>query len=63
MNPVVIIICLFVIACVSFFIAYYEDKKNSKGDHLQVRDLVDSPSILFEDSSKKNDTDDNIEII
>ena len=63
MNPVVVIICLLVIAFVSFFIAYYEEKKNSKENNSRVSDFVDDPSVLFEDSSKKAEIDDNIEII
>ncbi len=62
MNPVIIIICLLVIAFVAFLVAYSEEKKSVEKDALQIKDLVDDPKVLFDDLSEK-EKDDNIEII
>lgn len=62
MNPVIIIICLLVVAFVAFLVAYSEEKKNVKKDVGQIKDLVDDPKVLFDDSSNEDKKDD-IEII
>lgn len=61
MNPVIIIICLLVIAFIAFFIAYSEEKKSAKNSN-SSKDLVDSPQVLFDDSFHDDENDD-IEII
>lgn len=63
MNPVIIIICLLVVAVVAFLVAYSEEKKNVRKEVGQVKDLVDDPKILFDDSSSEHMKDDDIEII
>lgn len=65
MNPVISIICLFVVSFIVFFIAYSLEKLDCKRSNSVPKDLVDNPQVLFEDFSskeEKEDTDD-IEII
>ncbi len=65
MKPIVIVICLLIIAFVSFFIAYSEEKKSVKKSKGKASDFVDDCKILFEDekgTSEESNSDD-IEII
>ncbi|MCI6108389.1 MAG: hypothetical protein SOU84_06190 [Candidatus Faecimonas sp.] len=63
MNPVIIVVCLLVVAFVAFFIAYSEEKRSAKKDNNQVQSFVDDPSVLFEADSKSKKEDEDIEII
>ena len=63
MNPVIIVVCLLVVACVAFFIAYSEEKRSAKKDNSRVQSFVDDPSVLFEADSKSKKEDEDIEII
>ena len=59
MNPIIIIICVFVISFVIFFLAYYGEIRTIKKEEEIKKSYVDDPSILF--SSDEDDND--IEII
>ena len=47
MNPVIIVVCLLVVAFVAFFIAYSEEKRSAKKDNNQVQSFVDDPSVCL----------------
>lgn len=63
MNPIIVVVCLLVVAFVAFFIAYSEEKRSAKKDNSQIKDFVDDPSILFEDDLEQKKKDEDIEII
>lgn len=63
MNLFIAVVCLLVISFVSFFIAYSEEMRSAKKENSDVKDFVDDPSILFNESSFDTKDDEDIEII
>ena len=50
---IIAIICIFILAIVSFFVAYYKEKKLYEEELKSKKPYVDDVSILFEDEKEE----------
>lgn len=53
MLVIIAIICIFILAIVSFFVAYYKEKKLYEEELKSKKPYVDDVSILFEDEKEE----------